>query len=214
MHPGRPRKMVARKARSPQVQAGSARPSLRSGFTAYGALSSVNLADCHRAPRCTLSIVGLAPSLWGARTTRFRRPPQCRPSSAHIRVHRNSAPRFVTTRNAPHAGAERSDYTANPKLRKQEYFCAQGLTGRCDPHPTGKSPLFVVLANARTHNHRRLRREGSLPANATDRFRGLGPGVRQDDTEFSTPNLRHRIRDADLATLNFLANARTHNPRA
>ena len=48
MHPGRPRKMVARKARLPQVQAGSARPSLRSGFTAYGALSSVNLADCHR----------------------------------------------------------------------------------------------------------------------------------------------------------------------
>ena len=72
---------------------GISRPSLRSGFTAYGALSSVNLADCHRDQRDASRIVAdVAPSLWGARTTRFRRPPLCRSSQAHQRP-----PQFRTT---------------------------------------------------------------------------------------------------------------------
>jgi hypothetical protein len=40
----------------------------------------------------------------------------------------------------------------------------------------------VVLAKARTHNPRgRCCYDDCPPANATDRFRDMGPGVRQDD---------------------------------
>ena len=39
----------------------------------------------------------------------------------------------------------------------------------------------VVLAKARTHNHRLSFSEGRLPPSAAERFRGVGPGVRQDN---------------------------------
>jgi hypothetical protein len=42
--------------------------------------------------------------------------------SRHIHVHRNSAPRFVTTRNAPHAGAEWEHLSTIPKKRKKNFI--------------------------------------------------------------------------------------------
>jgi len=39
----------------------------------------------------------------------------------------------------------------------------------------------VVPAKAGTHNHRAPFCEGRLPANAEERFCGMGPGVRRDD---------------------------------
>src|SRR5579862_9334450 len=66
-------------------------------------ISSVNLADCHRPPRCACASSALAPSLWGARTTRFRRPPRCRSSTATKASTASPAPRLVTTANRPSA---------------------------------------------------------------------------------------------------------------
>ena len=37
---------------------------------------------------------------------------------------------------------------------------------------------IVVLANARTHNHRKVFGEELLPPNTIERFRGMGPGFR------------------------------------
>src|SRR5581483_1327162 len=69
-------------------------------FTAYSALSSVNLADCHRPRRDAKHHRQVSASLWGARTTRFRRPPPWRSSTA---TSASTAPRltFVTTANRP-----------------------------------------------------------------------------------------------------------------
>ena len=49
-----------------------------------------------------------------------------------------------------------SEYTANQKLRKQEYFCAWGLTEPCDPHPTRQitckpAPTCTVVVPAQAH---------------------------------------------------------------
>ncbi len=51
-------------------------------------------------PRSFQLRLDLAPELWGARTTRFRRPPPCRSSSAHPRPP-HPAPRLVTSAKRP-----------------------------------------------------------------------------------------------------------------
>ncbi len=84
-------------AQEPQVQAVITPALPARWFTAYGALSSVNLADCHRPPRCACASSALAPSLWGARTTRFHRPRRCRTSDS-INPSTAFRPTFVTTR--------------------------------------------------------------------------------------------------------------------
>src|SRR5579862_6257318 len=66
-----PRAEKTAQAQEPQVQAVITPALPARWFTAYSALSSVNLADCHRPPRCACASSALAPSLWGARTTRF-----------------------------------------------------------------------------------------------------------------------------------------------
>jgi hypothetical protein len=67
--------------------AGASRPSLRSGFTAYNALSPVIELICHR--RRTTPLRDLTPAS-GARTTRLRRTRHARSSSRACRVHRIS----------------------------------------------------------------------------------------------------------------------------
>jgi hypothetical protein len=62
-----------------------------------------------------------------ARTTRLRRPRKMPHVDRHIRVHRNSAPRFVTTRNAPHAGAERKRPYAKSEFLKTGIFLWRAL---------------------------------------------------------------------------------------
>jgi len=107
-----------------------------------------------------------------ARLTAPTRPPQ-------------SAARFVATRNAPHVVAECGHHTSNPKFGKQEYFCARPLTGACAPHPTGKSDYAIRHRHPgerRTHNPR----EKFARRSFTERFRGLGPGLRRDDVAAST----------------------------
>ena len=109
-------------------------------FTAYVVLFSVNFA--------CLATVAVAPPLelheslsaWPerARTTRFCRPRRCR--SPHDT---SPSTAFRTTFTAmairPLLGAERALYTPNPNFGKEEYFCAQGLTGFSASCPAGKS---------------------------------------------------------------------------
>ena len=80
----------------------SIRPSLRNGFTAYGALSLVSRALLPPSPARSLLLTNLTPAS-GARTTRFRRPRPPRSSvaaSASTASHRA----FRDVRNAPLAG--------------------------------------------------------------------------------------------------------------
>jgi hypothetical protein len=89
------------RARKPQVQADTLRPSLRSGLRLIRTL----LGEPSRlppSPRAHLA-QSLAPDLWGARTTRLRRPHQRRSSVSASRVHRIPASRLVTIAIRPSA---------------------------------------------------------------------------------------------------------------
>jgi hypothetical protein len=106
------------RAQKPQVQAVITPAFPAQWFTAYSALSSVNFVDCHRCPRDALGIIAnLSASLWGARTTRFRRPRRCRtfdsinPSTAFRTT-------FVTTRTPLVPVAERGELSHD--FRKNE----------------------------------------------------------------------------------------------
>jgi hypothetical protein len=76
-------------------------------FTAYSALSPVNLADCHRR-RDAKHHRQLGASLWGARTTRLHRPRHCRTSDS-TGPSTTFRTTFVTTRNAPLIGSGTED---------------------------------------------------------------------------------------------------------
>ena len=83
-----PRAEKIARAREPQVQAVTTGLPCAMVYDLY-ALSSVNHPVCHRRRRDALSIVGnLAPDLWGARTTRLRRPRIVPLVNRHIPVHR------------------------------------------------------------------------------------------------------------------------------
>ena len=85
-------------------------------------ISPVNLADCHRPRRDAKHRRQVSASLWGARTTRFRRPPPCRTSgSTFASTAFRSA--FVTTRNAPLQSERNGDSKAqNSEKRKRNIF--------------------------------------------------------------------------------------------
>ncbi len=74
LHPGAPREKVAREREDHRYRRDHTGPPCAVVYGLY-VLSSVNLADCHRRPSeaCQLRL-DLSASLWGARTTRFRRP--------------------------------------------------------------------------------------------------------------------------------------------
>jgi len=154
MHPGRPRKTVARKARSPQVQAGSARPSLRSGFTAY-TWSPRWTGVCHRRLAWPLEPLPDLALLGSARTTRFRRPPPCRSSDSTSAS--TASPHHVSWRRVTPLMPARtgSTYTPNPNFWKQEYFCQQGLTGflQTPAGPCGGIRFHTwIFSNKRRHD--------------------------------------------------------------
>ena len=159
MHPGLPRKRIARRARKPQVQAGSTGLPCAMVLRLIGALPGepFRLPPSPQAKRSLRS--GLAPDLgapgphhFAVRKTTSRQPAP--------RVHRNSAPRFVTTRNAPHAGAEWRDNTPNQNYDKQNYFCVRRLTGFwliCPPGnrlPISLSTPLSSPSSARGHDRR------------------------------------------------------------
>ena len=130
LHPGLPRKRNCASAREPQVQAETLRPSLRSGFTAYFVLFSVN--------RCLFATVVLATLLEHSRDNlapAWARQDHTTSPSANmpyvyrrIPVHR--IPLHVRDdAYAPRVGAERANYRPTLVSGKQKYFWHGSLTG-------------------------------------------------------------------------------------
>ena len=115
--PGAPAQRKFARAREPQVQAGSARPSLRSGLRLIRALLG-EPACCHRRLAKPLELAAKLGAEHGrARTTRLRRPCSRRSSVGAIHVHR--IPHHVRDdRDTPLAGAERGP--VNHDFRKSE----------------------------------------------------------------------------------------------
>jgi hypothetical protein len=124
--PGAPAQRVIARARKPQVQAVITPAFPARWFYGLYALSSVNHPVCHRHRRDARSIVGnLAPDLWGARTTRLRRPRSAPLVNRHLRVHRIPASRVVTSAIRP--SEERGGMAqANADFRK----CASEIFSR------------------------------------------------------------------------------------
>jgi hypothetical protein len=138
--PGAPAQRKFARARKPQVQAETLRPSLRSGLRLIRTL----LGEPSRLPpspqRSFSASLGLSARPRGARTTRLRRPRMAPLVSQRPHVHRIPASRVVTTAIRP--SASRRDEPTIQLIRpyeKQKYFCARGLTGFCDARPAGKS---------------------------------------------------------------------------
>jgi hypothetical protein len=136
------------KARRPQVQAESLRPSLRSGLRLIRTL----LGEPSRLPpssaRCVSIVANLAPRPWGARTTRLRRrgwaplfgrrhPPPPHPAS-----------RFVTTRTPLVSRRDTRTIRLILPSEKRKYFLRQGLTRFRRRRPPGKS-VHELGANSR-----------------------------------------------------------------
>ena len=128
--PGAPAQRRIARAREPQVQAETLRPSLRSGFTAYFVLFSVN--------RCLFATVVLAALLEHSRDNLApawaRQDHTTSPSAnmpyvyRHVPVH--CIPLHVRDdAYAPCVGAERANYRPILVSGKQKYFWHGSLTG-------------------------------------------------------------------------------------
>ena len=107
--------------------AGAFRPSLRNGFTAYGALSPVNGLFCHRRPCEALasqeldaSIAAPGPHAFAVRNSHARQSRQSRPP--------HPTARFVTIAIRPSCRVRRASYGLIWVRTKGEYFCGGGWT--------------------------------------------------------------------------------------
>jgi hypothetical protein len=122
---------------------GNSRPSLRDGLRLI------------RAPRRTIPFATVARVMREThhhelgRQTLGRQDHTISPSAKDAtrqsapRVHRNSAPRFVTTRNAPHAGAERTWDCTISENKKERYFSRRDWTNRITALANAPSDLPV-----------------------------------------------------------------------
>ncbi len=146
------------------------RPSLRSGLTAYIALSLETNSSCLHRQRIggeastrsgEFASADLTPAT-GARTTRFCRTRQRRSSCAPHLAHRlqrarpaialcadaaastASQPAFRDDVRPPLQWVRRITCTAIPKCCKAEYFCSDGLTGFYLLCPVGYQTAFRI----------------------------------------------------------------------
>ena len=109
-------------------EAESIRPSLRNGFTAYGALSLVSRALLPPSPARSLALANLTPAS-GRRDHAFSPSAKTALVSRSFRVHRIS-PRVRDDRDPPLSSGETGgDKSLICPTTKAEYFSQQGWTG-------------------------------------------------------------------------------------
>ena len=104
MHPGRSRKKIIAQRASPQVQAVTTGLPCAMGYGLY-VISSVNLADCHRPPRCASRIVGVSAEPLGRQDHTISPSASAPLVSQRLHVHR-SPPHVRDDAYAPLVGVE------------------------------------------------------------------------------------------------------------
>jgi hypothetical protein len=127
------------KARRPQVQAETLRPSLRSGLRLIRALPGEPSRLPPSSARCASIVANLAPRHWGARTTRLRRPRMAPLVSRRRPRPPHPASRFVTTRTPLVSRQDTRTIRLILPSEKRKYFLRQGLTRFRRRRSTGKS---------------------------------------------------------------------------
>jgi hypothetical protein len=127
------------RARRPQVQAETLRPSLRSGLRLIRALPGEPSRLPPSSARCASIVANLAPRHWGARTTRLRRPRMAPLVSRRRPRPPHPASRFVTTRTPLVSRQDTRTIRLILPSEKRKYFLRQGLTRFRRRRSTGKS---------------------------------------------------------------------------
>jgi hypothetical protein len=131
------------KARRPQVMAENTPAFPARWLTGlFRALLGEPMLLCHRRrPRCVSNAAYLTPRVWGAGTTRLRRPHLRRSSVSASTSTASRTPRIVTFAIAPlQSRRDAQDNTANQNFGKAKYFFCKGLTGIRGPSPAGQIP--------------------------------------------------------------------------